>query len=78
MDGTGNGDVPARVKGAVKEAIDKGIPVIMASRTGSGIVSEKDLGIGSGVYNAQKARILLMLALNQGDSMDKIRSYFEN
>ncbi|XVN20098.1 hypothetical protein QZH46_09265 [Pseudomonas corrugata] len=78
MDGTGNGDVPKRVQDAVKEAIAKGIPVIMASRTGSGIVSEKEVGIGAGFYNAQKARILLMLALNQGDSMDKIRSYFEN
>ncbi|GBH07986.1 asparaginase [Pseudomonas syringae] len=78
MDGTGNGDVPKRAMDAVKEAIAKGIPVIMASRTGSGLVSEKEVGIGSGFYNAQKARILLMLALNQGDSMDKIRSYFEN
>ncbi|MFK0092352.1 asparaginase [Pseudomonas sp. NPDC090592] len=77
MDGTGDGNVPARVKSSVKEAIAKGIPVIMASRTGAGIVSEKDLGIGAGVYNAQKSRILLMLALNQGDSIDKIRDYFE-
>lgn len=78
MDGTGNGDVPKRVQAAVKDAIVKGIPVVMASRTGSGIVSEKEVGIGAGFYNAQKARILLMLALNQGDSMEKIRSYFEN
>lgn len=77
MDGTGNGDVPKRVMDAVKDAIANGIPVIMASRTGTGLVSEKEVGIGAGFYNAQKARILLMLALAQGDDITKIRGYFE-
>lgn len=74
---TGNGSIPDRMDDAVAEAMENGIPVVRASRTGNGIVSPKELGIGSGVYNPQKARILLSLAISQGDDMETIRSYFE-
>lgn len=74
---TGNGSVPKRMEEAVKKAMADGIPVIRSTRTGNGIVSPKEMGIGSGVYNPQKARILLMLVLSQTDDMEKIRGYFE-
>ncbi|MFY8765689.1 type II asparaginase [Klebsiella pneumoniae] len=79
MDGTGNGDVPKRTMAVLNSAMQKGIPVIFASRTGTGYVTspKSSLGIGSGFYNAQKARILLMLALAKGDDRNAIRSYFE-
>lgn len=77
--GSGNGAVPSRIKDDIKKAMDKGIPVVISTRTGSGYVTAKTKkdSIGSGVYNPQKARILLSLALSNGDSMEKIRSYFE-
>lgn len=74
---TGNGSVPKRMDEAVKKAMANGIPVIRSTRTGNGIVSAKEMGIGSGIYNPQKARILLMLVLSQTDDMEKIRAYFE-
>lgn len=79
MNGTGNGDVPKRTMETLDAAMRKGIPVIFASRTGTGYVTspKSSKGIGAGFYNAQKARILLMLALANGDSLDKIRTYFE-
>lgn len=73
----GNGTVPKRMDKAVKKAMADGIPVIRSTRTGNGIVSPKEMGIGSGVYNPQKARILLTLVLSQTDDMKKIRGYFE-
>ncbi|MET5489578.1 type II asparaginase [Klebsiella variicola] len=79
MDGTGNGDVPKRAMATLESAMKKGIPVIFASRTGTGYVSspKSSEGIGAGFYNAQKARIMLMLALANGDDNAKIRTYFE-
>lgn len=55
----------------------KGIPVVRSTRTGSGYVSAKEEGIGSGYYNPQKARIVLTLTLAKGEDIKKIRSYFE-
>ncbi|MBS0883739.1 type II asparaginase [Pantoea sp. JGM49] len=79
MDGTGNGDVPKRAMKTLEAAMKKGIPVIFASRTGSGYVTspKSSEGIGSGYYNAQKSRILLMLSLANGDDLNKIKTYFE-
>lgn len=77
--GSGNGATPSRVKEVIKSAIAKGIPVVVSTRTGNGYVTAKKdgVGIGSGFYNPQKARILLSLALSNGDDMEKIRAYFE-
>lgn len=77
--GMGNGSTPTRIKEDIKKAMDKGIPVVISSRTGNGFVTEKtkDSAIGSGMYNPQKARILLSLALSNGDDIEKIRHYFE-
>lgn len=75
---SGNGSVPDRMDNAVQQAMEDGIPIVRSTRTGNGIVSAKEMGIGSGVYNPQKARILLSLALSESSDMDTIRSYFEN
>lgn len=74
--GSGNGSIPASVKAKVKELVSSGIPVVRSTRTGSGFVTTKDEGIGAGFFNPQKARILLMLALAEGASAEKIRAYF--
>ena len=73
---TGDGSLSAVVQEKAKEVIAKGIPIVLASRTGSGIVSEKEVGISAGLYNAQKARILLSLALAEKADFDKISRYF--
>lgn len=78
--GSGNGSVPSNVKEEIKNLMAKGIPVVLSTRTGNGYITtktNKEEGIGSGVYNPQKARILLSLALSEGDDMEKIRNYFE-
>ena len=74
--GTGNGSFPTRFKEKVKSLMDQGIPVVRATRTGSGYVSEKEEGIGSGYFNPQKSRILLSLALAEHANMNKIKDYF--
>lgn len=74
--GTGNGSIPATLKDKVIELMQKGIPVVRSTRTGSGFVTAKTEGIGAGYYNPQKSRILLTLALAEGASMDQIKAYF--
>lgn len=74
--GVGNGNVPTPVKAKLKELSAAGIPVVISTRTGSGYVTPKTDGIGAGIYNPQKARILLQLALAQGADLARIRSYF--
>jgi L-asparaginase len=74
--GSGNGSIPTSVKVKVKELLAMGIPVVRSTRTGSGFVTTKEEGIGAGYFNPQKARILLMLALAEGASAEKIRVYF--
>lgn len=74
--GMGNGSVPTPVKKRIDELTKQGYPVIRASRTGSGFATKKIEGIGAGVLNAQKARLLLMLALAQGAELEQIRRYF--
>ena len=74
--GTGDGSVPSALKAKVLELMAKGIPVVRSTRTGSGFVTTKKEGIGAGFYNPQKARILLTLAIAEGASMEKIKTYF--
>ena len=74
--GTGDGAAPGVVKARCLELTKQGFPVVFSSRIGSGVVTPKPHGIGAGVYNPQKARILLMLALAQGADLETIRRYF--
>jgi L-asparaginase len=74
--GSGNGSVPSALKDKILELMEKGIPVVRATRTGNGFVTAKKEGIGSGFFNPQKSRILLSLALSEGADMDQIKDYF--
>lgn len=74
--GNGNGSIPTIFKEKVKSLMLQGIPVIRSTRTGSGFVTEKEEGIGSGYFNPQKSRILLSLALSESNDIDKIKQYF--
>jgi L-asparaginase len=78
---TGNGSMPAAIKPALAQARDAGIPVVRASRVGSGAVSaapvDTEYGtIPAGWLNPQKARLLLMLALGQGYDRDRTAADF--
>lgn len=75
--GMGNAEAPSIVKDRIKDLTQQGFPVVRASRTGAGIATRKVEGIGSSTLNAEKARLLLMLALAQGADLNTIRKYFE-
>jgi len=68
--GMGNGYMPDKMKVALSQASQIGIPVVRCSRTGEGVVhmdENTDITYGfipAGILSAQKARILLMLASN--------------
>jgi L-asparaginase len=72
----GNGNLPSALKPVIKDLMNKGIPVVRSTRTGSGYASAKEEGIGSGFLNPQKSRILLELALAEGADIEKIKKYF--
>lgn len=76
--GSGNGNVSSKMEEAIKQLSEKGIPVVMAARTGSGYVSSKSFAIGSGFLNPQKSRILLQLALAKGADLKQIADYFDS
>lgn len=66
--GMGNGSMPDAVRHELRQAIAGGIPVIRCSRTGSGPVTPLDEYEGfvpGGMLSPAKARVLLMLALEQ-------------
>jgi L-asparaginase len=82
---TGRGSVPPLQRQALGQALAKGVVVVVGSRTGSGSVavgqgvmlSTKGPGtIGSGDLNAQKARILLMLALTRTTDVREVAAIF--
>lgn len=72
----GNGAVPEVLKAKIVELMGKGIPVVRSTRTGTGFVTSRPEGISAGYFNPQKARVLLMLAIAEGASMEKIKAYF--
>jgi L-asparaginases, type II len=75
--GMGNGEFPAAIGPALAKAANRGIPVVIASRTGSGITTAHDPHfIPAGTLNSQKARILLMLALTRTHDRDRIAEIF--
>jgi len=81
--GAGNGSVAESAYPALAEAAAKGIAVVRASRTGSGPVTrngeENDDASGFAVSDSlspQKARVLLMLALERGLSGKDIQRVF--
>jgi len=75
--GMGNGEYPAAIVPALANASGRGIPVVVASRTGSGITTLHDSRfIAAGTLSPQKARILLMLALTETHDRDQIAEIF--
>ena len=78
LDGTGLGNVPGSAEPGIRAAIERGLPVVNATRVPSGgvhaiyggpggVVTLRELGvIGAGSLSAAKARLLLMLLLACG------------
>lgn len=88
--GTGLGNVGEAAFEAVKEARDKGIPVVVSTRVYTGRVIPLDAGKGRGItlknigcvladnLSPQKARILLMLALTKTKTPEELQKYFDH
>lgn len=73
----GNGEYPKAIEPALKSVAESGIPVVISSRTGSGITTAHDpLFISADTLNPQKARILLVLALTETHDREKIAEMF--
>ncbi|EEA00242.1 L-asparaginase, type II [Burkholderia sp. H160] len=82
--GTGNGNVASHLIEPLRDAVRRGVHVVRASRTGSGIVlhngAQPDNEYGWLTVDdqiPQKARILLMLALTQTDETGALQAVFE-
>jgi L-asparaginase len=81
--GVGDGSLANQVKPALTEVRKKGVIIVRSSRVGSGIVArngeanddELDFVV-SDTLNAQKARILLMLALTKTSDTKEIQRMF--
>jgi len=78
--GVGRGGATASQNAALKRAVAKGIVVVMATRTGAGRTGRGSDGIiGAGDLNAQKARVLLTLALaSSADVAQAKRAFIEH
>lgn len=74
--GSGNGATPLSVRKRLIELTSQGFPIVLSTRTGGGFSTRSVEGIASGIFNPQKSRILLMLALAQGADVPTIRNYF--
>lgn len=88
IEALGRGNVPPRMVGGIKRAIEKKIPVVIVSRCFEGRVHESygyegggkmllDLGVIFGdTLPGQKARIKLLLSINAGLCIEDIRKQF--
>lgn len=78
----GNGSVPENLTGSLQAASSSGVPVVISTRCGCGMVvlseeTEKQQGfIASGPLNPQKAKILLQLALTKTNDVKEIRDIY--
>jgi L-asparaginase len=80
--GAGDGGIFPKEKEALVDAVKKGVVVVRASRTGSGIVTQNreydSYGFAtSNNLNPQKARILLMLSLAKTTPPKEIQRMFD-
>jgi glutamin-(asparagin-)ase len=81
--GTGNANIPDALMPALQAAVDAGIHIVRASRTGSGsAVRNPDAADLTGGWIAaddqppHKARLLLALALTKTRRVEELRTYF--
>ncbi len=76
--GVGRGGMTSSQSAAARRAVEKGVVVVMSTRTGSGgvPVGREGRTIGAGDLNPQKARILLMLALSRTSEPARVRQIF--
>jgi L-asparaginase len=81
--GTGNGSLSDSIKAGLADAVKRGVAVVRASRTGSGIVTrngevrDDDYGfVAADNLSPQKARILLMLGLTVTRDPVKLQELF--
>jgi L-asparaginase len=77
--GVGKGNMTPQQGRAVDRAKQRGVVVVVTTRTGSGPVATEGLNgpIGAGDLNAQKARVLLMLALTRTTDQTQIGRIFD-
>jgi L-asparaginase len=81
---TGRGSIPPLQREAVRRASARGVAVVLASRAGAGSVpddgaarsADASLLVGAGDLTAQKARVLLMLALTRTADPREIAAIF--
>lgn len=74
---SGGGWASPALEAAAEDLTTEGFPVVFATRTGNGFsIKQAKFGIGAGLINAQKARIILMLALASGYDQQQISACF--
>lgn len=79
----GNGSVPEKLIGVLRKAVASGVPVVIATRCGGGVVvlseemTEKNGFIASGQLSPQKVKILLQLALTKINDVKGIQGIFK-
>jgi L-asparaginase len=88
LEGTGLGNVPGTAERGVAAAVERGLPVVAATRVPSGgvhavyggpggVVTLRGLGVvGAGHLSAAKARLLLMLLL-ESEAVDRFEEAVE-
>ncbi len=76
--GVGRGGIAPGQTGALRRARSRGVVVVVCTRTGSGRVpiARDDGMVGAGDLNAQKARVLLMLALTRTSDPAEMAALF--
>lgn len=75
--GLGRGGVNDAQGSALRRASERGVIVVLSSRTGSGAVPlGRGNGVGAGDLNPQKARVLLSLALTRTADRAQVRRIF--
>jgi L-asparaginase len=80
LEGTGEGNVPVDLFGAIMGLTSMNIPVVVASRTYTTDIglAERMGAISAAGLTAQKARMALMTALSKGDGVEAATRYFSN
>ncbi len=80
VDCSGEGILKPAIRNVLKEALRKGIVIVLSSRTGSATeIRDKEIRRNAVLDNSlspQKAKILLMLALTQTGDFHRIQEYF--